>query len=137
MPVLRIQPWPEKCLSEISGGTRRKNALKKIVMIFGIIILLSGAVIAVFKLWDINPMNLTDLFKPKTVLHLRTTPPGAQVFIDDELKNRTPLDITLPLGDHDVRFSLTGHYPWEATVKLDKKDETIKIDLEPKEKKEP
>lgn len=114
----------KKCLSEISGGTNWIQTLKKISIIFAIIILVSG--IALIS---------QHIFQPRTKLKINSTPPGAQVFIGDEFKGRTPFDIKLPSGEFDFRFSLHDYYTWEATVKLDEKDETLDINLEPMEKK--
>jgi eukaryotic-like serine/threonine-protein kinase len=113
-----------KCLSEISAGTNWIQKLKKVAIIFGIIILVSGIALI-----------LRHFLQPRTTLKINSTPPGAQVFIGDEFKGRTPFDIKLPLGEFDFRFSLHDYYTWEATVKLDGEDETLDINLEPMEEK--
>lgn len=114
----------KECLSEISGGTNWIKVLKKFAIIFVIITIVSGLALI-----------SRHLFQPRTTLKINSTPPGAQVFIGDEFKGRTPFDIRLPLGDFDFRLSLNGYYTWEATVTLDGKDEPLDINLEPMEKK--
>jgi serine/threonine-protein kinase len=113
----------KECLSEISGGTNWIKRLKKIAIIFGIITLISGLA-----------LTFQHLFQPRTKLKINSTPPGAQVFIGNEFKGKTPFDIKLPSKEYDLRFSLHNYYTWEATVKLDGKNETLDINLEPMEK---
>jgi serine/threonine protein kinase len=112
----------KKCLSEINGGTNWIQTLKKIAIIFGILTLVSG--IALIS---------RHFLQPRTTLKINSTPPGAQVFIGDEFKGKTPFDIKLPLGEFDFRFSLHDYYTWEATVRLDGKDKPLDVNLEPME----
>ena len=114
----------KECLSEISGGTNWIKILKKFAIIFGIITIVSGLALI-----------SRHFFQPLTTLKINSTPPGAQVFIGDEFKGRTPFDIKLPLGEFDFRLSLNDYYTWEATVTLDGKDEPLDVNLEPVEKK--
>jgi len=42
-------------------------------------------------------------------IHIESQPVGASVSIDGETKGPAPLDLTLPLGKHDVRLDLKGY----------------------------
>ncbi|MBN1636269.1 MAG: serine/threonine protein kinase [Deltaproteobacteria bacterium] len=53
-------------------------------------------------------------------LQVESMPEGAQVFIDSAFKGKTPLELDLPLGKHEVRLSLPNYYEWEAQMQLDK-----------------
>lgn len=112
----------EECLSETEDDTHWIQILKRTAIFSGIIIFVVGLFFVIYT-----------LFTPKALLQVRTTPPGAQVFIGDEFKGKTPFDIKLPFGEFDLRFSLHNYYNWEATIQLDKKDETLDVDLEPME----
>jgi serine/threonine-protein kinase len=56
-------------------------------------------------------------------LDVTSTPTGAQLYVDGELKGQTPVRLTLPLGKHEVRLSKAGHYEWEAQMQFDKEQE--------------
>ncbi len=43
---------------------------------------------------------------PVTIL---SNPPGANTFIDEKLKGRTPMTLMLPVGKHNLRISLPGY----------------------------
>jgi eukaryotic-like serine/threonine-protein kinase len=51
-------------------------------------------------------------------LLVSSAPPGAQIFINQNLKGTAPAQLTLPLGDYDVRLRLADHYEWEAQIQL-------------------
>ncbi len=53
------------------------------------------------------------------MLQVESLPPGAQVFIDGSFRGQAPCDLPVPVGKHEVRLSLAGHYPWEAQVNLE------------------
>ena len=108
----------QECLS-----TNWIQILKKPAIFFGIIIFVVGLYFVI-----------SYLLTPKALLKVRTTPPGAQVFIDGEFKDKTPFDIKLPFGEFDLRFILQDHDPKEVTIQLEEKDETLDVDLEPMEK---
>ena len=114
----------KECLSEISGGTNWIKILKKFAIIFGIITIVSGLALI-----------SRHFLQHRTTLNINTTPTGAQVFIGDEFKGRTPFDIKLPSEKFDFRISLHDYYTWEATIQLVKNVETLDVNLEPMEKK--
>lgn len=51
-------------------------------------------------------------------LKIETTPAGAQVMVDGELKGTTPVTIQLPPGPHEVRLTLEAHGDWAAQVRV-------------------
>jgi serine/threonine-protein kinase len=59
-----------------------------------------------------------------SLLKIDSVPTNAQVFIDDAFKGKTPVDLSLPLGKHEVLVTLRGYYEWEAGIDLDTHGET-------------
>lgn len=55
---------------------------------------------------------------PQAALNVTSTPPGAQLFVDDDPKGITPTNLSLPLGTHNVRLRLADYYDWEAAIQL-------------------
>jgi eukaryotic-like serine/threonine-protein kinase len=51
-------------------------------------------------------------------LKIDSSPIGAQVLVDGEVKGATPLNIQLPVGAHEVRLVLANYGDWEAQVKV-------------------
>lgn len=52
-------------------------------------------------------------------LKMNSVPQGANVYIDGVFKGKTPLDLQMPIGKYEVRYSLEGYLPWEAQVGRD------------------
>ena len=59
---------------------------------------------------------------------LTTTPEGAEIRIDGEMKGVSPLSITLPVGSHELVVTKEGHHPLEATIDVPS-GEKVPIDL--------
>lgn len=59
-----------------------------------------------------------------SMLNVESTPPGAQIFIDNTLKGTSPAGIRLATGKHEVRLSLPNHYEWEAQVDIKENEPT-------------
>jgi len=53
-------------------------------------------------------------------LKVGTTPSGAQVYINGDLKGTTPIILKLDLGQYQVRISRSGHQEVERQIKLEK-----------------
>ena len=52
-------------------------------------------------------------------LTVQSRPPGARVFVNDQLAGSTPVAIPgLPAGSATVRIELDGYQPWTATVRV-------------------
>lgn len=61
-----------------------------------------------------------------------TSPAGASVYVNNELKGKTPLEISLPVGKHHVRMKLDGFRDWVDVVKLDEeKSYPLEVELKP------
>lgn len=60
----------------------------------------------------------------RAVLKVESSPAGAQVFVDGTFKGKSPLDLDLPTGKHEVRLNLPNHYEWEAQLQLREQGET-------------
>jgi hypothetical protein len=56
-------------------------------------------------------------------LNVNSRPIGAQVFIDGVSKGKTPLDLELPLGTHEILLTLPHYHDWEAQIELSQKGE--------------
>ena len=54
-----------------------------------------------------------------TPLKIRTTPQGASVYIDGNLKGTSPLTVILPVGKHQVRIRFTGYQDLEKQITVD------------------
>jgi serine/threonine-protein kinase len=67
-------------------------------------------------------------------LRVSSDPAGAQVYVDGSLKGTAPTTVELPVGGHEVRLSMPGHYEWEARVQVDKEGgEPLTVELMPVE----
>jgi len=63
---------------------------------------------------------------------MESVPEGAQVFIDNTLMGKTPIQLDIALGKHEVRMSLPEYHEWEAQIDLDKQaDVPLTVNLEP------
>lgn len=60
----------------------------------------------------------------QATLKITSEPEGARVFVDNDLKGQTPIDLPLPLGKYELRLSMDGFLEWEAQVELDVADVT-------------
>jgi hypothetical protein len=59
-----------------------------------------------------------DILAHFGTLKLESTPGGAAVSIDGETRGRTPVEIKLAAGPHEVRLILDDHGDWEARIKV-------------------
>jgi hypothetical protein len=57
------------------------------------------------------------------LLNVQSEPAGAQLFVNNALKGRTPLKLELPPGQYEIRMDLSGYYNWEAQIELDEAGE--------------
>ncbi len=74
----------------------------------------------------------------QAVLKVGSSPIGAQVFMDDSFKGKTPLDLELPFGKYEIRVRLHDYYDWEAQLKLEKEGEVpLFVRLIPMDEKKP
>lgn len=85
-----------------------------------VLVFLSGAPFILFYALGYKFDPRLFKFTKAGILVLKTEPTGADVYINGRLKNeKTPLTITglLP-GLYAVEIKLTGHYPWDADVRI-------------------
>jgi hypothetical protein len=59
-----------------------------------------------------------DIYKATGKVELRSTPPGARVFVDGAELGVTPVELPLPIGLHDITFQLAEHQPVERRVEV-------------------
>jgi len=81
-----------------------------------------------------------SIVKPamQAVLKVGSSPIGAQVFMDDSFKGKTPLELELPFGKYEIRVRLHDYYDWEAQLKLEKEGEVpLFVRLIPMDEKKP
>jgi len=62
--------------------------------------------------------RLVRLERKDPVLAVRSEPAGASVEVDGTYQGRTPLDLRLPAGSHQVEISKAGHEPASRQVRL-------------------
>ncbi len=89
------------------------------------------------KVWDDKiqilearqyPLQI-DLTKV-AVLKAGSTPSGAEVYVDDVIKGKTPLQLELPVGEHALRMTLSGHQEWKDRIRIEEaRDYPVEVDL--------
>ncbi len=64
---------------------------------------------------------------------MTTDPPGADIFLDDELAGKTPFIAEILEGKHKVRLKLAGYKPWQDEIKIIANEamDLSNIELEP------
>ncbi len=62
-------------------------------------------------------------------LTIRSTPPGATVYVNEMEKGRTPCDIDLANGSYRLHLELKYHEVWEEPIKVDSGKQTISVPL--------
>ncbi len=76
----------------------------------------------------VHPTTVSD--EPRMIvatLQLNSQPGGAQVFVDDLPSGETPLEMELPVGKHEFRLVLPGHYDWKAQIELTERNKPYPI----------
>jgi eukaryotic-like serine/threonine-protein kinase len=77
-------------------------------------------------------IELLHLLGKAAVLQIDSNPKGAGISVDGVRKGITPLQLKLPLGEHVVRASLTGHESWQDQIHLGEAGEVpLRIELKP------
>ncbi len=74
---------------------------------------------------DNKPLKETETSAKKkvktfAVLKMQSNPQGAEVYIDDQYKGKTPSDISVTAEKHEVVIRLKGHGDWKAQLDLAK-----------------
>ncbi len=65
------------------------------------------------------------------LLKVSTQPPRATVFVDGTNRGLTPLEITLALGSHEVKFELEGHEALTTTTLIEPGNNSFTSSLNP------
>jgi serine/threonine protein kinase len=119
----------KNCLQRRKSDTRTFPATAKIIktpriLVTALVVLicLIGGAIFILKPWSGTNINSsTDL---QAVLALKSEPNGARIFLDGSFRGNTPQSLELPLGQYEVRLSLSGYYEWEGRLNLKEEGET-------------
>lgn len=51
-------------------------------------------------------------------VYLKSSPPGAQAYVDGEYRGQTPVTVTLFTGTHSVLVRLPGYNDWSSTISV-------------------
>ena len=109
--------------SDTSRGQRRKLPEKRkriFPMVLAAMILVAAAAgLFYFLSGNTSPPEAKLL----SVLKVDSDPAGANVFLNDALKGRTPIKINLALGKYEIRLSHQNYHEWEAQLQLDEAGE--------------
>jgi len=84
-----------------------------------IVLIVVLALLAAAGAFALSPALRARLLRravPTVPLQVRSTPDGADVFIDDELAGKTPLSVRVAPGTHRVRVVRRGFRPWHEAV---------------------
>lgn len=67
-----------------------------------------------------KPETLPKVF---ATIKINSVPDKASIYVDKDLKGKTPMDLKLPIGIHELRLNLPEHFEWQAQVQLSEKDD--------------
>jgi len=97
-----------------------KPKYKIFIGLFSILLILSivGYFVLSSKKAPKKTINYEESITNPAILHLKSSPLGAEAFVDGKYKGKTPLYIKLPAGKHEIRLIAEGYYEWEAQVEL-------------------
>jgi hypothetical protein len=73
---------------------------------------------------DISPDESEDETASLAFLYIKSGPIGAQVFVDGGFKGKTPVDLELPPGRHEIVLTFPNYHNWEAQIELSEDGET-------------
>jgi hypothetical protein len=62
-----------------------------------------------------------------STLQISSHPVGAQVYVDGLPSGKTPLDMELTLGKHEVRLALPDFYDWKAQIEIIETNQAIPL----------
>ena len=54
----------------------------------------------------------------KVTLNINSTPPGADILVDDLFLGNTPASVPVSLGSHKISIEYTGYRAWERNMKV-------------------
>ena len=121
---------PDKSSFNIIGKLR-SNLLGVFFITVLVMAIMAGGVYYYINFMHTKPEPVVNI-KKNAVLQIDSTPDGAQVFMNNLFKGKTPLILKLPLGKYEIRMSLPEYYEWEAELNLDKEEKTpLDVELVP------
>ncbi|OEU65538.1 MAG: hypothetical protein BBJ57_00375 [Desulfobacterales bacterium PC51MH44] len=121
---------PDKSFFNIIGKLR-SNLLGVFFITVLVMAIMAGGVYYYINFMHTKPEPVVNI-KKNAVLQIDSTPDGAQVFMNNLFKGKTPLILKLPLGKYEIRMSLPEYYEWEAELNLDKEEKTpLDVELVP------
>lgn len=83
-----------------------------------------------FKQREVTTRDERPPTKPRTLLQVASTPPGAEVSVDGQPRGQAPFDVELEPGRHSVKASMAGHEEWTGEVRLEEaRPYRLQIDL--------
>lgn len=103
-------------------GKLRSNLLGVFLITVLVVAIMAGGIYYYINIMHTKPEPVVNI-KKNAVLQIDSTPNGAQVFMNNLFKGKTPLILKLPLGKYEIRMSLPEYYEWEAELHLDKEEE--------------
>lgn len=109
-------------IPKASAAEVAKRRLTKLAVIGAFLAIIGGLLF----------VTLTKQERGKIMLH--TSPERAQIKVDGKLYEQlTPVQLTLPVGDHEIELMLEGHKPHKITanVKVGEEPERLDVDLDP------
>ncbi|MCK5323349.1 MAG: serine/threonine protein kinase [Desulfobulbaceae bacterium] len=104
-------------------GKLRSNLLGVFLITVLVVAIMAGGIYYYINIMHTKPEPVVNI-KKNAVLQIDSTPNGAQVFMNNLFKGKTPLILKLPLGKYEIRMSLPEYYEWEAELNLDKEEKT-------------
>ncbi len=87
-----------------------------------------GKYVIIFLIIALFGARVIDRAFGKGKLMIRTTPAGASVVIDHKEYGKTPAEIKIQEGKHDLNINMIGYEPIEKIIKI-KKRETTALDF--------
>lgn len=102
---------------------QRSNLLGVFLITVLVVAIMAGGIYYYINFMHTKPEPVVNI-KKNAMLQIDSTPDGAQVFMNNLFKGKTPLILKLPLGKYEIRMSLPEYYEWEAELHLDKEEET-------------
>ena len=101
---------------------KKKKILFALSLLFTCMIGIGGVSYYYFIYHQPSPFAKDNV--SRAILKIDSAPLGAQIFVDGAFKGKTPLELNVPKGKHEVRLTLPDYYDWEAQVQAEEKGDT-------------
>lgn len=100
----------------LAAPSRGRRAIVRGLAALAILSAVGGT--AYFLLPDLAHRFDKEQAAPIALLQVSSEPQGADLYIMGDYKGRTPMDVSMPLGDYRVRLTMDGYYDWQRDVHL-------------------